>query len=113
MNNNDGGVIAPGAPADLLLLDWDAVDTEQLRSDLDPRDLLFSRSAMKHIKELIVGGRTVTRDGKVLGVDYPAMRDELLARLRSSMLQNAALSGALRELEHAVAKHYQSDAPCC
>ena len=100
-------------PADLLLLDWDAIDTEQLRSDLDPRDLLFSRSAMRHIKELIVGGRTVTRDGNVLGVDYPTMRDELLARLRSSMSQNAALRGALRELEHAVAKHYQNDAPCC
>lgn len=113
MNKDDGGVIAPGAPADLLLLDWDAVDTEQLRSDLDPRDLLFSRTAMRHIKELIVGGRSVTRDGQVLGVDYPAMRDELLARLRSSMAQNAALPGALRELEHAVARHYQSDAPCC
>jgi cytosine/adenosine deaminase-related metal-dependent hydrolase len=113
MNKDDGGVIAPNAPADMLLLDWDAVDTEQLRSDLDPRDLLFSRSAMRHIKELIVGGRTVTRDGKVLGVDYPAMRDELLTRLRSGMAQNAALPGALRELEHAVNKHYQSDAPCC
>ena len=87
--------------------------TEQLRADLDPADLLFSRSAMRHIRELIVGGRTVTRDGKVLGVDYPAMNDELLARLRSSMTQNAALSGALRELEHTVTQHYQSDAPCC
>ena len=113
MNKDDGGAIALGAPADLLLLDWEAVDTEQLRADLDPRDLLFSRTAMRHIKELIVGGRTVTRDGKVAGVDYPAMRDELLARLRSSMLQNAALPGALRELEQAVTKHYQSDTPCC
>jgi cytosine/adenosine deaminase-related metal-dependent hydrolase len=113
MNKDDGGAIVPGTPADLLLLDWDAIDTEQLRSDLDPRDLLFSRSAMRHIKELIVSGRTVTRDGNVLGVDYPAMRDELLARLRSSMAQNAALPGALRELEHAVATHYRSDTPCC
>jgi cytosine/adenosine deaminase-related metal-dependent hydrolase len=113
MNSDDGGVIAAGAPADLLLLDWDAIDTEQLRPDLDPADLLFSRSAMRHIRELIVGGRTVTRDGQVLGVDYPALRDDLLARLRSSMTHNAALPAALRELEHAVAKHYQSDAPCC
>ena len=34
MNKDDGGIIAPGAPADLLLLDWNAVDTEQLRADL-------------------------------------------------------------------------------
>jgi cytosine/adenosine deaminase-related metal-dependent hydrolase len=113
MNRDDGGVIAPGAPADLLLLDWDAIDTERLRPDLDPSDLLFSRSAMRHIRELIVGGRTVTRDGNVLGVDYPGLRDELLARLRSTMAHSPALPPALRELEHAVTKHYQSDAPCC
>ena len=63
--------------------------------DLDPRDLLFSRTTMRHIHELIVAGRTVVRDGQVLGIDYPAMRDELLARLRADMAQNAALAAAL------------------
>ena len=43
-NQDEGGVIAPGAPADILLLDWDAVDAERLRPDLDPLDLLFARS---------------------------------------------------------------------
>jgi cytosine/adenosine deaminase-related metal-dependent hydrolase len=112
-NKDDGGALAPGEPADVLVLDWDEVDHERLRADLDPCDLLFARTTMRHIHELIVGGRTVVRDGQVLGVDYPAMRDELLGRLRSTMAQKASLAAALRELERAVGTHYQSDAPCC
>ena len=49
----------------------------------------------------VVPGDVTGFDGKVQGVDYPAMRNELLARLRTSMTQNAALPGALRELGEA------------
>ena len=112
-NKDDGGALAPGEPADILVLDWDAVDAERLRADLDPCDLLFARTTMRHIQELIVRGRSVVREGEVLGVDYPAMRDDLLARLRAAMGQTAPLAAALRELERAVASHYLADAPCC
>jgi cytosine/adenosine deaminase-related metal-dependent hydrolase len=112
-NKDDGGAIAPGMPADILVLDWDAVDAERLRADLDPLDLLFSRATMRHVHELIVGGRPVVREGQVLGVDYPAMLDDMLERLRAAMGQNAGLAAALRELEPAVAHHYRSQPPCC
>jgi 5-methylthioadenosine/S-adenosylhomocysteine deaminase len=112
-NKDDGGVLVAGEPADILLLDWDAVDTERLRADLDPRDLLFARTTMRHIHELIVAGRAVVRDGQVLGVDFPAMRDELLARLRFGMAQNALFTSALAELERTVVSHYQLEHPCC
>jgi cytosine/adenosine deaminase-related metal-dependent hydrolase len=112
-NKDDGGVLAAGAPADILVLDWDAVDTERLRSDLDPRDLLFGRGAMRHIHELIVGGRTIVQDGRVTGVDYPALLDDLLGRLRAGMAQNAGLAAALVELDRTVEGHYAADAPCC
>jgi cytosine/adenosine deaminase-related metal-dependent hydrolase len=112
-NRDDGGALAAGMPADILVLDWDAVDAERLRPDLDPQDLLFSRSTMRHIHELIVAGRPVVRDGAVLGIDYPAMRDDMLARLRGDMHRSAGLAAALRELERVVAAHYQSQPPCC
>ena len=112
-NKDDGGALAAGQAADILVLDWDAVDHERLRADLDPCDLLFARSTMRHIHELIVDGRSIVRDGQVLGLDYPAMRGELLGRLRADMGHNASLAASLRELEHAVATHYQSEAPCC
>jgi 5-methylthioadenosine/S-adenosylhomocysteine deaminase len=112
-NKDDGGALAAGEPADILVLDWDAVDAERLRADLDPCDLLFARTTMRHIHELIVAGRSVVREGRVLGINYPAMRDDLLARLRTAMGQSVPLAAALRELERAVAAHYQADTPCC
>jgi cytosine/adenosine deaminase-related metal-dependent hydrolase len=112
-NRDDGGALAPGMPADILVLDWDAVDHERVRPDLDPQDMLFARSTMRHIHELIVAGRPVVRDGKVLNIDYPAMRDEMLKRLRADMQQNAGLVSAIGELEGAVAAHYTSQPPCC
>ncbi len=110
-NRDDGGTLASGEPADILLLDWDAVDDDRLRSDLDPLDLLFARGKAGHIRELIVAGRTVVRDGRVPGIVLPELRAELLARLRSGMAQNAAFSAALRALEHVVEHHFEP--PCC
>jgi cytosine/adenosine deaminase-related metal-dependent hydrolase len=111
LNRADGGEIAPGQPADLLLLDWAALDEDRLRPDIDPADLLFARATARHIRELIVAGRTVTRDGAVTGLDYPALRDDLLGRLRADMARNATLAAALPDLERAVQSHFEP--PCC
>jgi hypothetical protein len=100
-------------PADILVLDWDAVDHERVRADLDPLDMLFARSTMRHIDELIVGGRSVVRAGRVLGIDYPAMLDDMLGRLRAGMNERAGLAAAIRELERAIGAHYRGEAPCC
>ncbi|MGA7975136.1 MAG: amidohydrolase family protein [Pseudolabrys sp.] len=110
-NVDDGGTIAPGAPADLLLLDWAALDDDRLFEQIDPLDLLFSRAAAKHISELIVGGRTVVKDGKVLGADLPDARAEVIARMRAAMPDNAALAAALPALERVVAAHFEPG--CC
>ena len=113
LNTNDGGSLAAGESADILLLDWNAMDEDRLRDDLDPLDLLFARTTARHIKEVIVAGRTVVRDGRVLGIDYPAMRDELMARFRAGMAHNATLMAALPDLERAVGAHFESEPPCC
>jgi cytosine/adenosine deaminase-related metal-dependent hydrolase len=110
-NRQEGGTLAPGAPADILLIDWAALDADRLRPDLDPLDLLFARSTARHIKELIVGGRTVARDCRVLGIDQAAMNDDLLARFRHGIAQNATLAAALPHLERAVRDHFET--PCC
>jgi cytosine/adenosine deaminase-related metal-dependent hydrolase len=112
LNRDDGGSIAPDAPADILLLDWARVDDDRLKADLDPRDLLFARVTADHIEELIVGGRTVVKDGRISGLDYPALREELLARFRADIGGNAALAAALKEMETAVAANF-GGTPCC
>jgi hypothetical protein len=42
----------------------------------------------RHIHELIVAGRPIVRGGRVLSIDYPALREDMLTRLRSAMAQN-------------------------
>jgi cytosine/adenosine deaminase-related metal-dependent hydrolase len=113
LNTSDGASLAAGEPADILLLDWRALDEDRLRDDLDPLDLLFARTTARHISEVIVAGRTIVREGRVLGIDYPAMRDELMARFRSGMAQNATLLAALPDLERAIHTHFESEPPCC
>ncbi len=113
LNRDDGGRLATGEPADLLLLDWNAVDDDRLRPDVDPLDLLFARATARHIRELIIAGRTIVRQGTVTGIDYPAMRDELVGRLRAGMAGNTAFAAALQALERVVHPHFETEAPCC
>jgi Amidohydrolase family len=71
-NLDDGGAVCAGAPADLLLLDWAAIDDDRLRDDIDALDLVLTRATARHIRELIVNGRTVVRDGVVTGATCQA-----------------------------------------
>src|SRR4051812_29708114 len=111
-NVRDRGQIEPGAAADMLLLDWNMLDDDALRDDIDPINLLFSRATARHISELIVGGRTVVKDRQVLGIDLPAVRQEILAQMRAGMAASGNLATALAALDRAMVGHY-SDAPCC
>ena len=112
-NVDGGGALAAGEPADVLLLDWAALDDDRLRDDIDPRDILFARCNARHIRELIIAGKSVVRDGRVPGVDLPALRDELMARLRAGIAQSRSFVTALGELERAVATHFEAAPPCC
>ncbi len=108
----EGGIIAPGQPADLLLLDARALDSDRLLDGLCPRDLLFARAGAGHIAELVVAGRSVVQRGRLTGIDHAAVQSELLAQLRAGMGGSAALQAALPALEDAM-RHYYAAAPCC
>jgi cytosine/adenosine deaminase-related metal-dependent hydrolase len=111
-NTDDGGTISAGAPADFLLLDWAAIDDDRLREDIDALELIFTRATAHHIRELIVAGRTVVKDGSLAGVDLPGARAEVLAQMRSGMGQNATLTAAMPALDRAMAMHFEPDSTC-
>jgi len=112
-NVDDGGAIEPGAPADLLLLDWAAIDDDHLRDDIDPLELMMARATARHIGELIVAGRTVVKNGKVIGIDLPKAQAEVISQMRAGIAANMPLARAIPALEQALAGHFEPDAPCC
>ena len=111
-NSAEGGIIEAGAPADLLLLDYDALDDDALRDDLDPVDIVFSRATARHMRELIVAGRTVVQDGRVLGIDLEAARKEVMLRMRAGQPAMATFAAALSHLDRAMAEHMERQFSC-
>jgi cytosine/adenosine deaminase-related metal-dependent hydrolase len=112
-NVRDNGLIEPSAAADMLLLDWAVLDDDGLREDIEPINMLFSRATARHIRELIVAGKTVVQDGRATGIDLPAIRHEVLSQMRTGMAKNGALISAMSALDQAIVRHYLPDAPCC
>lgn len=85
-----GGLLAPGAAADLVVLDWDRLDDDTLFADTDPLDLLLARGLGTHIDQVIAAGRTVVRDARVVGIDEPGLKRELLDRTRAALAASSA-----------------------
>ena len=111
-NSAQGGLIEAGAPADLMLLDYDALDDDALRDDLDPVNLVFSRATARHMHELIVAGRTVVQDGRVRGIDLEAARKEVMLRMRAGQPAMASFAAALSHLDRAMAEHMERQFSC-
>jgi cytosine/adenosine deaminase-related metal-dependent hydrolase len=111
-NSDSGGMIVAGAPADILILDWSAIDEDRLADDIDPLILMLTRASARHIREVIVSGRTIVKNGVALGVDAQAAYAELIAQMRKAMPGNLPLAAALPALERAIAKHYEPSPSC-
>ncbi|RAI45864.1 amidohydrolase family protein [Rhodoplanes roseus] len=108
-----GGTVAPGAPADLLVLDWAALTADRLDDTVPPIETVLARARRRHVTDLVVAGRPVVRDGIVTGVDLPALEAELLATLRRRFPDTAAIRAALPELRAALGPHYGARAFIC
>jgi len=102
----DGGRIAPGAPADLLVLDWDKLSAELVEPDVPAIELLLAKARQEHVRRLLVAGREIVRDGALTGVALPALESELLAALRKAAGTTADVRAAMPELRAVLGSHY-------
>jgi cytosine/adenosine deaminase-related metal-dependent hydrolase len=108
----DGDAIAPGAPADLLVLDWNGLSEDLIEPDVPPLDLLLGRARGGHIKDVFVAGRRIVADGKVTRVDLPELERELLAQMRAASGSTADIRAAMPELKTAIQAHYSEPFYC-
>lgn len=112
LNSPVTGLVAPGAPADISLFDRALLDEDALL-ELPSLDLFFSRATARHVKETIVAGRTITRDGVVTGIDLDTIQAELRERLRVGVKSRDAFRCAFPELEAAICEHFTGRVGCC
>ena len=106
--NEEGyGMLAPGAPADILLLDFAAMRRDLLVDDQELAvELLFARMSSSHVRHLHVGGREIVRDGKLCGLDFEAAETELIAQARASDSQPGEGLRLIGEQRQATRKYY-------
>ena len=80
--SGDYGTLAPGARADLAILDYAALAEDCLDSELDETEVLLARASSRHVRALTVAGRTVVSNGSLAGIDLSEAEAELMARAR-------------------------------
>jgi cytosine/adenosine deaminase-related metal-dependent hydrolase len=87
------GRLAPGALADLVLLDWRAVEGIWASPALAPAELLLRRGSKHHVRDVMVGGEWVLRDGRSTRVDEAAVHAEVRAELQRYVAEHGQGDG--------------------
>lgn len=105
------GELAPGAPADFVVLDLDRIDRDAIM-EIDPVDLLFARGNASHVVDVVVDGRTIIKDGNPVGVDLAAVDQELRGMYRMGLPQFSRFEQAWKPLEGALTRWYGTHMGC-
>jgi cytosine/adenosine deaminase-related metal-dependent hydrolase len=105
------GALAPGAPADFVTIDLDRLDRDAIMA-VDPLELLFARGNASMVRDVVVDGRTVVRDGKPTGVDLPAIEQELRGMYRAGIKQFGGLERAWGPLAGELGNWFEGQLRC-
>lgn len=92
---------------DLTLIDFDGMCDDFLFEDLDPAEILLTRMSAKYASGLIVGGKWVLREGKVVTIDFDNARRELLTQARADLPRLKGERGIAGLLSGAIRQHYR------
>ncbi|MGC9529422.1 MAG: amidohydrolase family protein [Candidatus Bipolaricaulaceae bacterium] len=104
------GQLAPGAWADMVLVDLDEICRAWSSPRVDLRELLFHAATARDVDTAIVAGKLVMRDRRLLTVDEEALWDEVRDRVDGDRHGQ----GLWDELEPYVERFYRGwAAPTC
>jgi cytosine/adenosine deaminase-related metal-dependent hydrolase len=109
LGEDGGGRIAPGAPADLLALDFAALAYDDVTGAPDAIGLLLGRAQRRHVVRLIVGGREIVADGRCRTVDLPALESLLIEQARLAYRTSPPDEALIRGIQGAVCGYYEAD----
>lgn len=100
------GAIETGEPADLLLLDGHSLLDDRIFEDVDVFDFVLARATARHVRQVIVAGKTIVVDGRLTGIDYPGLMSELMAELRANMDPGDTWRRTVHELDRSLKPFY-------
>lgn len=106
--SSEAGEIAPGRPADLLLLSLKAAGAGVPPALRDIPGLLHTRANASSVHTLVVAGRKVVERGRVVGVDQRGIERELAARLAACAPQLSRLQPDLARFQAALERFYRA-----
>ncbi len=75
------GRLQAGMLADLVLVDWRAVEGVWVSALTPPQHLLLRRATREHVRDVMVAGEWVVRGGRSTRIDEAALLDEVRADL--------------------------------
>ena len=110
LGNDGGGVIAPGAPADLVTLDFGALASDSLLENPPPLPLVLGRAQRLHLVQMFVRGREIVSHGECRTVDRPAAERSLVEQARSAIRSAPIAGDDIDIIQRAVSSYY--DAGC-
>jgi len=106
LGNDGGGLLAAGAPADILTIDYGAMMHDVLSDRHDPVVNLMTRATRKYIKRLIVAGRVIVKNGQCVSVDLPGLESELNGQARAAWALLPPDDQATAQMRRAVRRYY-------
>jgi cytosine/adenosine deaminase-related metal-dependent hydrolase len=113
INNVDGyGTVKPGAPADLVLLDYSAMANDAVEGFADELDMLLTRASNRFVDSVYVAGHEIVRKGQVLGVDMAAVEKEVLAQARAGRKYMETIRPVLQRSQATLDAFFRSGAHC-
>ncbi|MEM8663503.1 MAG: amidohydrolase family protein, partial [Pseudomonadota bacterium] len=103
-------LLSEGAPADILVLDANALAADILPGAVDPATILTHRMMRDAVRDLYVGGRQVVSDGVVKSVDVPTLETAFFAEARAQWMKAPPDIGMVAARREATVNHYRDGA---
>lgn len=111
--SRDYGKIKPGARADLVLLNYGSMTQNFIVENTDEIEMLLTLMSTRHVERVIVSGREIVQDGKLLGVNFHEAEAELISQARKCIKVSKNQLGLIRRHREAIRRYYSSMAHCC
>jgi 5-methylthioadenosine/S-adenosylhomocysteine deaminase len=105
------GRLQPGYAADLVILDCERLCWPWSAPEADPLELILLRAERRDIREVIIGGDTVWRDGAPTLFNLDAAATELAARVSAEPYARERAAAVLAVLPHLRAWYADWDRP--